>query len=301
MSDTPNTDTFDHLPPFGEMLRDARTLRGRSVEEVAAEVNISPDALREIEQGRRRAPSSHVVKALAEALDLRRDEKSALIEAAELDSPLVRNLLGRPPLAAERRSLTAAILVFLVADIRGYTHYTQEQGDAAAALLTQRFAEMAQKVTEGREGRFIEARGDEILAVFASARQGLEAARDLHQRYTEAYGADPDAPLGIGVGMDVGEAVPVGEGYRGAVINRAARLCSLAGPGETLISTGVVYLAPQVAGVTYISRGQEQLKGFQGLTPILLAAPSHAVAVAAGDQVAEVATASGDRSTDPGE
>jgi class 3 adenylate cyclase len=56
-------------------------------------------------------------------------------------------------------------------------------------------------------------------------------------------------------------------------VNRAARLCSLAGAGEVLVSTGVAYLAPQVEGITFVSRGQEQLKGLSGPTPILLAAP----------------------------
>jgi class 3 adenylate cyclase len=78
--------------------------------------------------------------------------------------------------------------------------------------------------------------------------------------------------------------VPVDEGYRGAAVNRAARLCSLAGPGEVLVSTGVVYVAPQVDGVTFVPRGQEQLKGFDGSVPILLAAPT--ATIEAGKEVA---------------
>ena len=55
----------------------------------------------------------------------------------------------------------------------------------------------------------------------------------------------------------------------------------LAGAGEVLVSTGLAYLAPQVEGVAFVSRGQEQLKGLTGPTPILLAAPIQTMEVSA--------------------
>jgi class 3 adenylate cyclase len=140
--------------------------------------------------------------------------------------------------------------------------------------LSTRFADIARSILERWDGRLVEVRGDEVLCVFASARQAVLAAGELHARYGEEQLQRPDLPLGIGVGLDLGEAVPVGEGYRGAALNRAARLCSLAGAGETLVSPGIVYVAPQVEGVEFRTRGQEQLKGFAEPVPILLAAPS---------------------------
>src|SRR5690349_21998020 len=58
------------VPSFGEQLRDFRTLRGKSVEDLAAEVGITPMALRDIESGKRSAPSESTVIALANALHL---------------------------------------------------------------------------------------------------------------------------------------------------------------------------------------------------------------------------------------
>ena len=82
-------------------------------------------------------------------------------------------------------------------------------------------------------------------------------------------------PFGAnGIGLDIGEATPVDDGYRGAALNRAARLCSLAGAGETLVSPGVVYVAPHIEGVRFEARGQAQLKGFPEPVAILLAAPT---------------------------
>jgi class 3 adenylate cyclase len=266
-------DFLGKLPRFGDRLRDYRTLRGLSIEEVATAAGVAASAIRDMEAGKRSAPSKEVVVALADALGLNKQEREAFFDAADLDIPIVNAALGRdsaPPSA--QPTLSAAILVFLIADIRGYTHFTQEYGDEAAAQLTTRFAEMARGAVERWDGRLVEVRGDEVLAVFASARQAVRAAGELQLRYVADAEAHPEAPPGIGIGLDVGEAVPVDDGYRGAALNRAARLCSLAGAGEVLVSTGVAYVAPQVDGVTFVPRGQEQLKGIQAPVPILLAA-----------------------------
>lgn len=273
---------FDHLPRFGDQLRDYRTVRGMTVEEVAAASGVAPKALREIESGVRRAPSADLVNALANALRLGKDERETLVDAAELDSPFVSAALGRQPATkAARPPLAAAILVFLIADIRGYTHFTREHGDEAAAQLTTRFADLARAAVEQWDGQLVEVRGDEVLAVFASARQAVHAAHDLQSRYVDEVHAHPDFPVGIGIGLDLGEAVAVDEGYRGAALNRAARLCSLAQPGEVLVSTGVAYVVPEGNDIRFVPRGQEQLKGYDTPVPILLASAAPASVIEA--------------------
>lgn len=157
---------------------------------------------------------------------------------------------------------TGAIHTFLIADVRGYTAYTLEHGDEAAARLASRFADIVDEVVSVRDGRVLELRGDEALVVFDSARLALRAAVDLQTRLQAEIERDPSLPLRVGVGLDAGEAIPVRDGFRGAALNMAARLCSLAGPGEVLASDGVMHLARKVEGVAYIERGMVQLKGF---------------------------------------
>jgi class 3 adenylate cyclase/tetratricopeptide (TPR) repeat protein len=161
----------------------------------------------------------------------------------------------------QEQALHSSIHTFLIADLRGYTRFTLEQGDEAAASLSAQFAALARQVVEARGGKVIELRGDEVLAVFSSARQALRASVELQQQMGEARQADPTLPP-VGIGLDAGEAVPVEDGYRGAALNLAARLCSLAGPGEVLVSETVVHLARKVDGLTYTERGAVQLKGF---------------------------------------
>jgi YVTN family beta-propeller protein len=107
----------------------------------------------------------------------------------------------------------------------------------------------------------VELRGDEALCVFGSARQALRTAVDLQQRFAEA--SSDDLPLRVGIGIDSGEAVAVGEGFRGGALNLAARLCSVAGPGEVLTSEGVVHLARHVEGLAYRERSKMRLKGLE--------------------------------------
>jgi class 3 adenylate cyclase len=261
------------MPRFGDLLYQHRTLRGISVDELAVAVNIAPSALRDIEAGKRPAPPENVAKAMADALGLVKEDRETFLDAADLQSPMMHALTGRKMAPATPPALSAAIHAFLIADIRGYTAYTQRFGDNAAAQLSTRFADIARSVLERWDGRLVEVRGDEVLGVFASARQAVLAAGELHARYAEELLQHPELPVGIGVGLDLGEAIPVGEGFRGSALNRAARLCSLAGPGETLVSPGIVYVAPQIEGVEFRARGQEQLKGFAEPVPILLAAP----------------------------
>ena len=155
----------------------------------------------------------------------------------------------------------AQIRTFLIADVRGYTVFTQEQGDEAAAALAGKFAAVARAAVEARGGVVVELRGDEALAVFDSARQAIRASVELQRRFVDETVADPTLPLPVGIGLDAGEAVPVDGGYRGGALNLAARLCSIAGPAEILASPAVTHLARKVDGVTYVDRGEVRLKG----------------------------------------
>jgi serine/threonine-protein kinase len=164
---------------------------------------------------------------------------------------------------------TGDIQIFLIADIRGYTSFTQRQGDGAAATLAGLFATICRQVVEGRGGVLLELRGDEALCVFRSARAAIAAAIELQDEFVSRAVDNPETPLLVGVGLDVGEALAVEGGYRGGALTLAARLCSQAGPGEILASRTVVQLAGNQGGVSYSERGEVQLKGLRDPVPIV--------------------------------
>jgi peptide/nickel transport system substrate-binding protein len=154
----------------------------------------------------------------------------------------------------------AQIRTFLIADVRGYTLFTQQRGDEAAAKLAAKFALIARETVQQRGGIVIELRGDEALAVFSSARAAVRAAVDLQERFVEETIGDPELPIPIGIGLDAGEAVPLEGGYRGGALNLAARLCGQASPGEILATRSVTHLAQRVEGLRYVDRGTMRLK-----------------------------------------
>jgi class 3 adenylate cyclase len=154
------------------------------------------------------------------------------------------------------------ILVFLIADVRGYTRFTLDNGDEAAARLTTRFATLVREAVTIWHGHLIELRGDEALACFSSVRQALQAAVTMQDHFIQATKENLKLPLPVGIGLDAGEAVPVEGGYRGVALNLAARLCSVAGAGEILVSEIVTHLARRVDGLAYHPWGTAELKGF---------------------------------------
>jgi hypothetical protein len=111
---------------------------------------------------------------------------------------------------------------------------------------------------QAREGNVLELRGDEALVLFASARQALRAAVELQQLV-----ATEGLERGIGIGLDTGEAVPVGGGYRGTALNVAARLCEKARAGEVLASETVIHLAARMDGIRYSEPRTLRLKGIE--------------------------------------
>jgi class 3 adenylate cyclase len=156
----------------------------------------------------------------------------------------------------------SAIRSFLIADIRGYTRFTEEYGDEAAARLAAKFRDIVHEIVDTRTGRVVEIRGDEALTEFESARQAIRAAMDMQRIFAEETNADLDLPLRVGIGIDSGEAVDMGDGsYRGGALNVAARLCALAHGDEVLVSEGTTRLAGRLAGLRYVDRGLMRLKG----------------------------------------
>jgi WD40 repeat protein/class 3 adenylate cyclase len=158
---------------------------------------------------------------------------------------------------------------FLIADIRGYTRFTREHGDEEAARLAQSFAALAEVAVEGRDGHVVEVRGDEVMAVFDTPAHAVRAAIELVALCEEEMERD-GLPLLAGIGVETGPAVAVGDGFRGAALNTAARLCSEAGPGEVLVADTLVERLGPLDDIAFAPRGAAELKGFDA--PVELAA-----------------------------
>ncbi len=179
---------------------------------------------------------------------------------AEDDGPNGPTSGGPQPTGTERGSDEGLIQTFLIADVRGYTRFSQERGDEAAGRLAARFADVTTQVIEAAGGTVLELRGDEALCIFSTTRRAIRAAIDLQARYLSGTSSDPTLPLPVGIGIDTGEAVPVAGGFRGRALNLAARLCGAAKAGEILATREAIHLAGQIDGVHVEDRGVSSFK-----------------------------------------
>jgi WD40 repeat protein len=67
----------------------------------------------------------------------------------------------------------------------------------------------------------------------------------------------------VGIGIAAGPAVPVEDGYRGAALNLAARLCALAAAGKVLVTPDLAAHADGLDGIAVAPLGTAELKGFE--------------------------------------
>ena len=79
--------------------------------------------------------------------------------------------------------------------------------------------------------------------------------------------ASAELGLRIRVGVHTGEVEIVGGQARGVAVHAAARVASLAGPGEVLVS-GTTHDLLDGSGLALESRGDHELKGLSGARPI---------------------------------
>jgi adenylate cyclase len=124
-----------------------------------------------------------------------------------------------------------------------------------------KLAVVAQEEINAGGGDVVEIQGDEVVAVFTSARHAMQAALQLQSRFEKETEADHDLPMHVGIGLDAGEVIPAGDGFSGRALILASRLCSIAHAGEVLASEGVVHLAGRTEGLEYVDLGPVHLKG----------------------------------------
>jgi class 3 adenylate cyclase len=157
----------------------------------------------------------------------------------------------------------AAYRGFLFSDVRGFTAFAERHGNTAAAAMVGRFLEIARTAIARHAGAEGKTEGDGIHAVFPSASSAVLCGLEIVDAAAELNAREPDRPLGLGVGVHAGEAVATAEGYIGRAVNIAARLCSIARPGEVLVSSTVKGITQASIQVGFIPKGKRRLKGIQ--------------------------------------
>lgn len=179
--------------------------------------------------------------------------------------------------------LPRGTVTFLLTDIEGSTRCWQDNPLAMKAAVARHDQLLAAGIQE-HAGTVLKKRGegDSFFAVFPRASDALAAACFLQRAlYAEVWPGE--LPIRVRMAVHTGEAREESpDDYRGTVVNRCARLRSLAAGGQVLLSSSVRELARDnlPSGITLADLGEHELRDldrpervFQMVDPALRGVP----------------------------
>jgi pimeloyl-ACP methyl ester carboxylesterase len=170
-------------------------------------------------------------------------------------------LTGAPATVATDRVLAS----ILFTDLVGSTEKARQLGDAAWSALVEAHDAAVRRQFTRFEGEEIDTAGDGFLALFDGPARAIRCGLSI---------GDALEPLGLDVraGVHTGEVErPARDKPRGIAVHVGARIMSLAGAGEVLVSATTHDLVAG-SGLEFEDRGEHVLKGIDG--------PRHVYAVA---------------------
>lgn len=189
-------------------------------------------------------------------------------------------LVKQRPLPSQRARLTGASLcgmlsgmssqaplptgtvTFVFTDVEGSTALWQDHPIAMAAALA-RHDEILRSAIEERGGYVFSTAGDAFAAAFTSASEAVTAVSAAQRELSsEPWG---DAVIRVRAGLHTGEAEERDGDYFGPVLNRAARIMSLAGGNQVLLSRATAELVREqmAAGFELVDVGEHRLKSLR--------------------------------------
>jgi adenylate cyclase len=140
-------------------------------------------------------------------------------------------------------------------DLTGYTHLTEQRGDAVAAALAEALAVLVDRSAREHGGVPVKWLGDGVMVHYREPAGAVLAALEMVAQLPAA--GLPPAHVGVAAGPVVAQ----GGDYFGRTVNLAARIAAHARPGQVLVSQSVVESAsPQ--GVRFVELEELRLKGF---------------------------------------
>jgi branched-chain amino acid transport system substrate-binding protein len=166
---------------------------------------------------------------------------------------------------------------FLFADLRDYTRFVETHGAVAAAELLLRYRGVVREAVARYRGAEIKTEGDSFYVVFGSVSNAVQCGLAI---IAATRPGEPGEGIAVGVGVHAGETVETPEGYVGAPVNIAARICALAKPGQVLVSDTVRALTASMLSVTFAPVGRRPLKGVREPLMLYVATASDPAAAA---------------------
>jgi predicted ATPase/class 3 adenylate cyclase len=172
-------------------------------------------------------------------------------------------LLDRRPVACAGVGVTelpSGTVTFLFTDVEGSTRLWEQHADAMRQALA-RHDEIVRGVIDASGGRVVKTTGDGFHAVFATAHSGVESALEAQLALAEEVWGET-GPLRVRMGLHTGVAELRDGDYYGSVLNRAARLMSVAHGGQVVVSQVTEQLVRDAIPpeITFVDLGDHRLR-----------------------------------------
>ncbi len=141
----------------------------------------------------------------------------------------------------------------LFTDIVGSTATAADLGDKGWRELVERHHGVVRALLGRFRGTEVDTAGDGFFATFDGPARAVRCAQAI-------CGAVPDLGIEIRAGIHTGEVETIAGKVGGIAVNIGARIASLAGPSEVLVSHTVRGLVAG-SGLTFEDAGEHDLKG----------------------------------------
>ena len=139
-----------------------------------------------------------------------------------------------------RRKLPSGTVTFLLSDVERSTELLARLGDGYESLIAD-VRRLVRSAVRSAGGREVDARGDDLLAVFEHAPAALDAALEIQR--TMPTGPWPKGnDVRLRIGLHRGRPTLTDTGYVGLSVHAAARIC-FAGHGGQIVASGAVRAA----------------------------------------------------------
>jgi pimeloyl-ACP methyl ester carboxylesterase len=202
-----------------------------------------------VEEGRyiaRGIPSARFV-------ELSGDDHVPFVDPDQIVDEVEEFLTGVRPIAGTDRVLAT----ILFTDLVGSTEKASELGDASWSSLLARHNDAVRRQLARFSGDEIDTAGDGFLALFDGPARAVRCGLAVCDAVRELG-------LEVRVGVHTGEVErPAGDKPRGIAVHVGARIMSLGGAGEVLVSSTTHDLVAG-SGLELEDRGEHELKGVEG-------------------------------------
>jgi class 3 adenylate cyclase len=182
------------------------------------------------------------------------------VDADQILDPIQEFLTGVRPATLGGRVLAT----ILFTDIVGSTDRVRELGDAGWSRLLRAHHAAVRRELPQYGGIEVDTAGDGFLARFDGPARAIRCGLAIRDAL-RALGIE------IRVAVHTGEVERSPEGIRGIAVHLAARMLSVADPGEVLVSQTTRDLV-EGSGIVFADRGEHPLKGIEGRRRVFAAA-----------------------------